>query len=95
MVTSAPLEDTPLPAVNEKSPPLPEPVDAPVVIEKRPEFPLEALPVESWMKPLTPLVPESGVASSILPLEVADPSPDVRVIAPPELLSPRPAFHVM
>jgi hypothetical protein len=68
------------------SPPLPY-VAIPVLNMIEPEDPLLEVPVVKDNDPLTPLVPAFAVRNTTAPLDVTYPSPVVRDIAPPVLVS--------
>ena len=72
----------PSPTLNIISPPLPF-VDVPVPIVKLPEVPWLVVPEVNVKTPLTPVVPLFTVDKISDPLEVLDPYPVKKEIAPP------------
>merc|ERR1711969_215088 len=64
--------------------------DAPLPNDMEPEWPDVASPEENDSKPLTPLLPASGVVTTMSPLDVAADAPVEKVRAPPDDDAPRP-----
>ena len=82
MLTSPPTADELSPSVTVIDPLRPL-VASPVLNAKAPLSPLDAVPDDAVIPPLTPDVPAFAVLSDMSPLLVAEPVPEVMLITPP------------
>jgi hypothetical protein len=82
-VTDPPLPLFPEPTAITIAPERPDEAD-PVTSDKLPLLPLEEVPVDMLMDPLTPLTPASAVFITRSPLEVELPYPVTSEILPPD-----------
>ena len=92
--TTPPAPLVPLPTATSTAPPRP-PVAAPVPTTTAPLLPCTVVPELNTSMPLTPLTPELADRMLTTPLDVAVPSPDARLTAPPVLTVLRPAWASM